>query len=190
MSSDSTALLRAVRDGDAGAKDQLMHLVYDQLHGMAQRLLGENPRATLQATELIHEAWLKLVDGEAQRDYEGLRHYRRVAARAMRFVLVDRVRARLAKKRGGQNRPITLDEQLVGASPEQDDGTLSVHEGLEQLALVDPDLAQLVELRFFGGLSMPEIAENLGVSERSAHRMWRLCRAWWLEQFGTGERSN
>ncbi len=184
MNSRSTQLLRALRAGDEAARGQLADLVYDQLHGLAQRLLGERPKATLQATELIHEAWLRLADGELQRDYESLRHYRRVAARAMRYVLVDRARARLAKKRGGANRPVTLDEQLVGLDPARDDGTLAVHEGLERLAAVDPDLAQLVELRFFGGLTMPEIAENLGVSERSAHRMWRLCRAWWLEHFG------
>ena len=183
MSEDTASLLRAVRAGSAEAQSRLLQLVYDQLHGFAQRLLADNPRATLQATELIHEAWLKLADGATEVDYEGLRHYRRVAARAMRYVLVDRARARLSKKRGGERRPVTLDEQQVGAQPEHDDGTLAVHEGLEQLAGVDADLAQLVELKFFGGLTMPEIADNLGVSERSAHRMWRLSRAWWLEQF-------
>jgi RNA polymerase sigma factor (TIGR02999 family) len=187
MHGDSTQLLRALRDGDAAASEQLLQLVYDQLHGLAQRMLGENPRATIHATELIHEAWLRLVDNEARTDYENVRHYRRVAARAMRFVLVDRARARMAKKRGGQGRAVTLDEQVVGIEPAYDDGMLAVHQGLDQLAAVDPDLAQLVELRFFGGLTMPQIAENLGVSERSAHRMWRLCRAWWLEQFGDGD---
>lgn len=183
MTGESEQLLRAIRAGDAQAQERLMQLCYDQLHGLADRLLGANPRATLQATELIHEAWIKLSDGDATPDYEGLRHYRRVAARAMRFVLVDRARARVSKKRGGPRKPVTLDEQIIGALPENDDSTLSVHEGLEQLAEMDPELAQLVELRFFGGLTMPEIADNLGISVPTADRRWRLARAWWLKQF-------
>ncbi len=184
MTSETEALLRAIRVGDEAANARLVDLVYDQLRALAQRVLGDHPQATIQPTELIHEAWIRLGDGEAEPDYESLRHYRRVAAKAMRFVLVDRARARLAKKRGGIGKRVTLDEQLVGNADEQSDDTLSVHDGLERLGEVDPDLAQLVELKFFGGLTMPEIAGNLGISERSVHRRWRLARAWWLEEFG------
>ena len=188
MREDSLELLTAIQAGDETARSRLVELVYDQLRGLADRMLAERPRATLQATELIHEAWLRLADGGGDDnqggDYESLRHYRRVAARAMRFVLVDRARAKLTDKRGGKRRAVTLDDEIAapGSDPE---ATLAVHEGLERLADADADLARLVELRFFGGMTVAEAAENLAISERSAHRQWRLARAWWLEEFGT-----
>ena len=185
MLGESTQLLRRLVAGDGEAEPRLIQLVYGELHRLAGRMLAENPRATIQATELIHEAWLRIADAEADPErFDGQRHFRRVAARAMRFVIVDRARARMTTKRGGARVAVTLDDQLIDSRSQGAETAVAVHDGLERLATVDPDLAQLVELRFFGGLTMAEIAENLGVSERSAHRMWRLARAWWLDQYG------
>jgi RNA polymerase sigma factor (TIGR02999 family) len=130
---------------------------------------------TLQPTALVHEAWLRLAD-QSQVGTEDQVRFLRLAARAMRFVLVDHARARGADKRGGGKRPATLDEGLVGAVERAGD-MLALHEGLEQLGQADPELVRLVELRFFGGLSHEQIAGNLGVSLRRVERSWRLARA-------------
>jgi len=183
-SPNTTRLLRALAGGHVEAEQPLIDLVYHELRGLAQRLLVDNPRATLQATELIHEAWLRLIDPHEAGDerWDGRGHFQRVAARAMRYVLVDRARARFTLKRGGA--PAQLpDEELVGEDRDLSE-TLHVHEGLELLAAVDPDLARVVELRFFGGLTMDEVADAMGISVRSAHRSWRLAKAWWHTQFG------
>ncbi len=183
----TTSLLIAVSRSDLKAGKELVPLIYDELRTIADKVLASSPRATLQPTELIHEAYLRMVDPSAVADeWDGQVHFQRVAARAMRFVLVDRARSRFAQKRGGAHRAVTLNEDLVGRV-DQVATALQVHEGLERLTEVDAQLSQLVELRFFGGLSMDEIAENLGISPRSAARSWRLARAWWIEEYGDEE---
>jgi RNA polymerase sigma factor (TIGR02999 family) len=155
---------------------------YEALRALARRMLFERggPK-TIEPTELIHEADVRLC-GPAAPDFEGRTHFARVAARAMRNVLVVRARRRGAQKRGGAGRGVTLDTQL-GAIADESEALLSVHEGLEHLARVDAQLAEIVELRFFGGMRREEIATALGVSPRSVDRGWRTARAWWLEEY-------
>lgn len=178
-------LLADIDAGDPRAADDLLPLVYEELRAIARRLLADQKLATLQPTELIHEAFMRLAGSDA--GIESEHHFRRLAARAMRFVLVDRVRASHAEKRGGRARPATLDEAVLAAAAASGeaaaDNVLAVHEALEALAAVDAQLAQIVELRFYGGVSMDEIADVLGVSRRTVQRGWRLARAWWIEEY-------
>lgn len=184
MSSDrsqhATRLLQSAVTGDSTADEELIPVVYDELREIAGRLLrGE--RDSLQPTELVHEAYVRLVPN-ARSGWEGEVHFRRLAARAMRFVLVDRARARLSDKKGAGRRPVTLDEDLAGMA-DQAESVLFVHEGLEALHRVDDQLAEIVELKFFGGLTIPEIATCLGSSPRTVDRGWRVARAWWLAEY-------
>lgn len=170
-------LLQRINAGDAEAVEKLLPYIYDELHGLARRIMaGERHEHTLQPTALINEAFMRLIDRNDPQ-WEDRMHFVRVAARAMRNVLVDHARARSAAKRGGGNVKVTLDEGLVleGDDPES---LLHVHETLERLAGVDPQLGQIVELRFFGGLKDAEIGAALGVSERTVQRGWRMARAW------------
>lgn len=170
---ETTALLHAVRDGDARAADALLPHVYVELRRLAQARIAAEPGAvTVSATGLVHEAYLKLVGGGA---WEDRAHFTAVAARAMRQILTDRARARQAAKRGGGAQPITLQDTLVGeAVPER---VLAVDEALETLAARDADLARIVEMRFFGGLTVAEIAEATGVSRRTVTRDWARAKA-------------
>lgn len=171
---DAHELLRRLGAGEAAAADQLLPLVYERLRPLAQRLLGSQRGGhSWQATELIHEAYLRLVDGDL--DFASRRHFTAVACRAMRFALVDHARQRNAVKRRGAR--VTLDEDLCEVAA--DAGTvLAIDEALAALAARDPFLAQLVELRFFGGLDHAEVAATLDTSLRSVERGWRLARAW------------
>lgn len=181
----STRLLCATALGEATAPEELLPIVYDELREIAVRLLGSRGRrSTLQPTDVIHAAWLKLIDPNAAGipRVDGRIHFQRLAARAMRFVLVDHARARCAEKRGGPRRRVTLDENLEGIADQAVD-VLFVHEGLERLRAVDSQLAEIVEMRFFGGMTMAEISQALGISLSSVNRGWRLARAWWLEEF-------
>lgn len=183
-------LLRRFAAGDAAANDELFSLLYDELRRLAGRMLEDQARATLQPTELVHEAWLRLLPAQGRAlTIDDRRHFRRLCTKAMRHLLVDRARRRVADKRGGGQRAVTLDEGLLQARDEDDEAAqaLAVHEGLERLQAVDPELAAIVELRFFGGLSMEQVAEALDVSRRTAQRGWRLARAWWLTEYGEGE---
>lgn len=181
MSSDSasepTRLLHSLNAGDPEAAEKLLPFVYDELHRMAHRMMqGERPDHTLQPTALIHEAWMRLIGTEDQR-FESRMHFLCVAARAMRFSLVDHARAGSAEKRGGDCHKITLDEGLFAVANESA-SLLAVDEALKNLADVDGQLAQIVELRFFGGLQHEEIAKVIGTSLRTVERGWRLARAW------------
>ena len=150
--------------------------------------LADYARAhTLQPTELIHEAYLRLTAGD-DAGWEDRVHFKRVAARAMRNILVDHARARLTAKRGGGQRRVTLDTPLLQPAGEEQD-VVAVHEGLEKLSAVDRQLADIVELRFFAGMTMEEVAAALGISSRTAARGWRLARAWWFREFGGEGRS-
>lgn len=181
----TTRLLRAVRDGTPAAAEELLPFVYEELRHIASRLLQrERSGHTLEATALIHEAWLKLA-GEAADVWQGRVHFLRVAARAMRHVLVDHARNRVADKRGGGRRRVTLDTQLAEVA---DDAAqlLQVQDGLERLQAIDPWLAQVVEMKFFAGMTMDQIAAALDSSTRTVERAWRSARAWWLTELGEG----
>ena len=177
--SDLRDLIRRVEHGDSHAADELLPLVYDQLHALAQRLIGPNAQRnqTLQATGLIHEAYLRLAGSDLS--FADAQHFVRVAARAMRQALVDHARKRGAVKRGGGQANITFDEQLFEVA-DRSETLLAIDEALDLLHDTDPQLAQIVELRFFAGLSHQQTAAALDASTRSVERGWRLARAFLL----------
>lgn len=175
---DVTALLFAWRAGDVAAGERLLPMVYDELHRQAERAMRREDAAhTLQATALVHEAYLRLVD-QRRVEWKNRAHFFGVAAQAMRRVLVDHARGRLAEKRGGAMQRVTLGDAGAGASADPDLDVLALHEALERLAALDPDQARLVELRYFGGLGIDETAEALGVSAATVKREWAVARAW------------
>jgi RNA polymerase sigma factor (TIGR02999 family) len=172
-----TRLLERWGGGDQSALDELMPLVYAELQQLAAAYLRrERPGHTLQTTALIHEAYLRLV-GQKHGRWHGRKHFYGIAARLMRQVLVEHARRRRAEKRGGGGAAVTLShpDEVAGA-PEAD--VLAVHEALERLAAFDEQQARVVELRFFGGLSIEEAAEALGVGHATIEREWGLARAW------------
>jgi RNA polymerase sigma factor (TIGR02999 family) len=175
---DVTSILSAVERGDAGAAEQLLPLVYDELRRLAaQRLAQEKPGQTLQATALVHEAYLRLVDGSHLQDWNSRGHFFVAAAEAMRRILVERARRKLAGKHGGGRLRVELPQDL--AAPEgQCHDVVALDEALARLEHHDPDAARLVKLRYFGGLSHQEAAEALGISRGTADRLWALARAW------------
>jgi len=179
MSSDGliTALLVDWGGGDEAALDRLMPLVYAELRRMAGRQLRrERPDHTLQPTALVHEAYLKLVD-QRRVAWQNRAQFFGVAAQLMRRILVDHARARMAAKRGSAAPRVPLHEAgELAAAPAFD--VLAIHEALERLTVIDGEQARIVELRFFGGLSVDETAEVLGRSPRTVKREWRLARAW------------
>jgi RNA polymerase sigma factor (TIGR02999 family) len=180
-----TRLLRAWGEGDRQAFDSLVSLVYEDLRHLAHGMLrAERRHPTLQTTLLVHEAYLRLV-GEAGSQPTDRLHFQRIAARAMRQVLVDRARARNADKRGGGLPALSLDE-AAAVPAVADSRVVAVHEALEALEALDPPLAEIVELRFFGGLSHEEAAAALGLSPTTAWRNWRTARTWLYRQLGDG----
>jgi RNA polymerase sigma factor (TIGR02999 family) len=175
-SPDVTALLRAWSEGDRAALDHLLPVVYRELHRQAEGFMRAQPVGhTLQATALVHEAYMRLVNRE-QVDWNSRAHFFGVAARAMRSILVDHARARRAAKRGGGADQLTLGnlEDTGGQEVE----VLELDDALKRLAELDPRKGSLVELRYFGGLSIEEAAEVLGVSPATVKREWRTARAW------------
>ena len=178
MPGEVTQLLIAAREGDPGAIDRLMPLVYDELKGVARRQLrGRRAGATLDTTALVNEAYLKLVD-QTRAEFEDRGHFLSVAAVAMRHILVDFARRRAAKKRGGDEVRVTLDEaRLAGVVEGRALDILALDAALDQLAELNERLTKLVELRFFGGLTVEESAETLGISSRTVKRDWRKARA-------------
>ncbi len=170
-----TALLARVRDGDAQAKDRLFELVYAELRKVAHRELARRRRGTMSTTALVHEAFLKFERLEAW-SLRDRSHLLALASRAMRQILVDAARIRVAQKRGGDAPHVAIDDLEIGRSDSRVE-VLAVHEALERLAAVEPDLAELVEWRFFGGFSVDEIAAARGVSDRTVKRDWRTARA-------------
>jgi RNA polymerase sigma factor (TIGR02999 family) len=175
---DLTRLLDAANSGDARAAEQLLPLVYDELRKLAARkLTTENPGQTLQATALVHEAYVRLVAGDTDRQWNGRRHFFAAAAEAMRRILVDHARRKKSRKRGGALARAELREESL-AAPEGPDEILAVDEALAGLAATDPQAAELVKLRYFAGLSVDEAAQALGISPRSVDRLWAYARAW------------
>ena len=174
--SEFTEVLLRVRQGDERALDRLFTLVYNDLRDLAKSYLAREARAhTLQPTALVNEAYLKLVD-QRQMDWKNRSHLLAVGAIAMRRILVNHAIAAKRQKRGGVAAKITLHEDLIGT--ERDVDVLAVDEALHDLAKLNERHAKLVELRFFGGLSVPEVAGVLGVSVSTVEKDWRFCSAW------------
>ena len=172
-----TQLLVAWTNGDQAARDQLISVVYEELHRLARRYMRrESPGHTLQTSALVNEAFLRLVDQRNVR-WQNRSHFFAIAAQMMRRILVDYARSRSYAKRGGGARALTLDEELI-VSDERSDEVVAVHEALEELAKFDARKSQIVELRFFGGLSIDETAEVLGVSPGTVMSDWTMAKAW------------
>ena len=176
-----TDLLLQIRVGDPGAMDRLFPLVYDRLRHMAhQALRREHPDHTLGTTGLIHEAYLKLVD-QTRAEWRDRAHFYAVAALAMRRILVDYARRHRRAKRGGGQRPVSLDEGAVSLD-QRADNLVALDEALTRLAELSPRLSRVVECRFFGGLTEGEIAEALGVTARTVKRDWAKARGWLYQE--------
>jgi RNA polymerase sigma factor (TIGR02999 family) len=176
--SQVTRILSAIEQGAPHAAEQLLPLVYEELRKLAaQRLAQEKPGQTLQATALVHEAYIRLVDVEKTQHWSSRGHFFAAAAEAMRRILVDRARRRGSRRRGGGAKQLSL-ENIEAAVPASDDELLAVNEALELLRRLDAPKAELVKLRYFGGLTIPEAAQALGISVTTANRYWAYARAW------------
>src|SRR5262245_61439099 len=191
--SDVTRILSAIESGDPQAAEQLLPLVYDELRKLAaQRLTHEKPGQTLDATALVHEAYLRLVtppgreSGASEPKWNSKGHFFAAAAEAMRRILVDNARRKQSTKRGGDRVRLDLD-QLSTANSDRLDDVLDIDAALAGLAEADPQAAELVKLRYFAGLSIPQAADALGISPRSADFLWAYARAWLLRSLGGGD---
>jgi RNA polymerase sigma factor (TIGR02999 family) len=177
-----TRILSAIEQGDPHAADQLLPLVYQELRTLAaQKLAQERPGQTLQATALVHEAYLRLVGTGEEPHWDNRRHFFASAAEAMRRILVENVRRKRSVKHGGHHVRIDLDEALV-VGRESGHDLLELDELLDQLSSADPGAAELVKLRFFAGLTGEQAAKVLGISPRSADLLWAYARAWLFEK--------
>ena len=176
--SEVTRILSAIEQGDPHAAEQLLPLVYDELRRLAaQKLAKEKPGQTLQATALVHEAYLRLAGTESALHWNGRSHFFRAAAEAMRRILVDHARQKKSEKRGAGWKQVNL-EMTAGVVQDPVDDVVGVNEALELLASNDPVKAELVKLRFFAGLSEEEAAELLDISRATAARYWRYAKTW------------
>jgi RNA polymerase sigma factor (TIGR02999 family) len=181
-----TRILSAIDQGDPRAAAQLLPLVYEELRKLAaQKLAQEAPGQTLQATALVHEAYLRLVDVEKAQHWDSRGHFFAAAAEAMRRVLIENARRRHSQRRGGKAERRSL-EGLAAAAPSSDAELLAVNEALERLQQIDPRKAELVKLRYFGGLTIPEAAQALRISITTANRYWAYARAWLHEDLAAG----
>jgi len=176
--SEVTQALDAIGRGDEHAFEQLLPLVYQDLRRLAAGMLAQEPVGqTLQATALVHEAYVRLVDSDQEQNWKHRGHYFAAAAEAMRRILVDKARRKQRVKHGGEHQRVELDdERLVCSIPP--DQILALDEALQRFEKEEPDKAQLVKLRFFAGLSLEEAAETLGISRATASRHWTYARAW------------
>jgi RNA polymerase sigma factor (TIGR02999 family) len=174
--SEVTRVLSAIEQGDPHAAEQLLPLVYAELRKLAAaKMAQESPDHTLQATALVHEAYLRLVGEDAPRAFRDRRHFLAAAATAMRRILIDQARARRTEKRGGDCRRVPLEDHAAAAP---DPELLALDEALQRLAERDPLQARLVELRYFAGLTGDQAADVLGISSSTADRHWAFARAW------------
>ena len=181
---DVTRILSAAQRGDAHAAEQLLPLVYDELRQLAaQWLAQEKPGQTLQATALVHEAYVRLVGAEQAEDWNSRGHFFAAAAEAMRRVLLDRARDKRRLKRGGGWRRLHLDD-IDPAVEQSADDLIALDEALTRLAVEDPVCAELVKLRLFTGLALGEAADTLGMARRTANRYWAFARSWLYDALG------
>ena len=182
---DTTRIHAAIEQGDANSTDQLLPLVYQELRKLAaQKLAQEKPGQTLQATALVHEAYLRLVDVEQAERWNSRGHFFAAAAEAMRRILVEQARRKGRDKRGGGRQRVAL-EGLDLATPEPGESLLALDEALAQLAVTDAQAAQLVKLRYFAGLTVPQAAAALGVAPRTADFLWAYAKSWLLQRIET-----
>jgi len=180
--SDVTRILHAAQSGDPTAADQLLPLVYEELRKLAAaRMANESAGHTLQPTALVHEAWLRLAGKDADVQFANRAHFFAAAAEAMRRILIERARRKSAEKRGGDWQRIDLDKVDVAVDAD-DDTLLLVNEALEKLAQEDANAAEMAKLRFFGGLTLEEAAQVLGVTKRTADRYWAFARVWLFDE--------
>ncbi len=180
--SDVTQILSRIESGDPSAADQLLPLVYDELRRLAaQKLAHEKPGQTLQATALVHDAYLRLVDVEQAQHWNSRGHFFAAAAEAMRRMLVERARRKKRRRHGGGRNRVDLDTELL-ISDDTDDAMLSVNDALDQLATDEPQAAEVVKLRYFAGLTIEETAAAMNISVRTVNRHWTYARAWLYEQ--------
>ncbi|HUA19757.1 MAG TPA: sigma-70 family RNA polymerase sigma factor [Bryobacteraceae bacterium] len=183
-STDTTQLLRAWAKGDAEALDQLTPRVYRELRRLAARLLqNERPGYSLQSVDLVHEVYLRLVNAR-ELNWQHRAHFFAVAATLMRRILLDRARRRIAEKRGGKGHPINMNSLDIAQARSRE--LVALDDALNALAEVDPRKSRIVELRFFGGLSVKETAEVIHVSPDTVMRDWKTARAWLLTELGSG----
>lgn len=183
MSHDITRVLDAAAAGDRQAAADLLPLVYDELRKLARaRMAAEPPGVSIQATALVHEAYLRLIGGEEAREWDGRGHFFAAAAEAMRRILVDAARRRKRLKHGGGLDRVELDEEVADdlaiQTPETREDLVALDAALTKFQEEDPEAAQLVKLRYFVGMSMSEAATVLGISQRSAERTWTFAKAW------------
>jgi RNA polymerase sigma factor (TIGR02999 family) len=180
--SDVTRILCVIEQGDPHAAEQLLPLVYNELRKLAaQKLVQERPGQTLQATALVHEAYVRLVDVEKAQHWDSRGHFFAAAAEAMRRILIDGARSKSARKRGGAYKRIDLNRADLVTHAAADD-LLLFDDTVDALARSDPQAAQLVRLRFFAGLSVPKAGEMLGLSRSTAYERWAFARAWLYSQ--------
>jgi RNA polymerase sigma factor (TIGR02999 family) len=179
--SEVTRILSAIEHGDPSAAEQLLPLVYEELRKLAAaKLAQEKPGQTLQATALVHEAYVRLVSADEAKHWDSRGHFFVAAAEAMRRILIDQARRKHSKKRGGSLHRMSLDAAVLVAEPEEQSTQelLALDEALQQLAAEDPVKARLVELRYFAGLSLPQAAQALDISTATAKRYWVYARSW------------
>jgi RNA polymerase sigma factor (TIGR02999 family) len=180
---DITQILEQTRAGDRDAYERLMPLVYGEMRQLAARYLRrERIDHTLQPTALVHEAFLKLI-GQRHVDWKNRAHFFGIAAQAMRRILVDHARSVGRTKRGGAERPVSIDDVQVALTPRPID-LIALDDALQRLGELDPQQSRVIELRYFGGLSIEETAEVLGVSSSTVKREWTMARAWLYHELG------
>ncbi|MCF7975206.1 MAG: sigma-70 family RNA polymerase sigma factor [Phycisphaerae bacterium] len=184
--SDITRILNAIEGGDAKATDELLPLVYEELRVLAaQKLSHESPGQTLQATALVHEAYLRLIEGTGQ-DWNNRGHFFKAAAEAMRRILVENARRKQRLKRGGKRERSVLDEAVITID-EPDIDLLALDEALAKFEADDPEKAHLVKLRYFAGFSIDQTAQILGISIATANRYWSYARSWLFQEISRGD---
>lgn len=189
MNSDVTRILERAHQGDPTASEELLPLVYEELRRLAMSKMALQPVGhTLQATALVHEAWLRLDASSSQR-WVNRRHFFAAASQAMRHVLIERVRRKLRVRHGGEMERVELDAIEIAAPTDDDHRLLDLHAALEELTALAPEKAEVVKLRFFIGLEEKEIAELLGITPRTVERYWSYAKVWLFERIASQGKS-
>ena len=187
--SEITQILHDIENGDLSSSDKLLPIVYEELRKLAAaRLAQENPGQTLQATALVHDAYLRLVDVQNTQEWQSRGHFFSAAAEAMRRILVERARRRGRIRHGGQHQRVDLKDGLLAANEIHED-LLALDAALTSYAEVEPDKAELVKLRYFAGMTIDQAADALGISRSTAKRYWTLARAWLLAELSDSKKT-